>query len=102
MNMNKLKPACWGLGLLAIGLAAPSPGGAAEGWKTFHYKCNAAVVGTQKRVLTGVHWFEGKGHNMTILEWCYAGTPPAYNLEVWRYWPSKPDMPPSVDGPYQV
>lgn len=103
MTQLRRKPLCWGL--LALGLAGgamPSAVQAAEGWQLFHNECSAAVVGTATRVLTGVHWFEGNGHNMTVLKWCYAGNPPAYNLEVWRYWPSKPDMPTDVDGPFQV
>ncbi len=103
MTKWNMKPVRWSL--LALGLAGsavPTAALAAEGWQLFHNACNATVVGTADRVLTGVHWFEGNGHNMTVLKWCYKGTPPAYNLEVWRYWPSKPDMPPSVDGPHQV
>ena len=88
--------------LAAAGLAVALSAHAGEYWKTYHDACSAAVLNGQSAVLTGMHYVTGEKHFMFVYEWCMAGNPPAYNLEISRQWPGMPGMKPQTDGPHQV
>jgi len=96
------KRACTALAVLLVAFCLGSNALGSGNWTTYHYECSAAVLNGQSAVLTGIHYFIADGHFMFVYEWCIAGNPPAYNLEISRQWPGDPSQPPVSTPMHQV
>ena len=96
------KRLCSVLATLLVAICLGSSAWGQGNWTTYHNSCSAAVLNGQSAVLTGIHYFIAEGHFMFVYEWCIAGNPPAYNLEISRQWPGDPSMPRVVTEMHQV